>query len=351
MMNLVALAGEESFTNAMRRARSALNLLADLRIPPSPARFTVAYAHQSGEMSDLSLAMNRLIGHDRLTGQAVDELYQQFFGGDADRAELNYATQKVQDTVADVTEHVAASRKRNEGYGDHLRQFVAMLEGVGDDGLRDRASALLSETGELALEHQRLEDRLIFATRELDNLRRHLDRLEKEARKDPLTGIGNRTAFNRELRSAMAKAKRDDQPLCLLMIDIDNFKQFNDRYGHQMGDQVLKLVARQLQSVADSNSEPARYGGEEFVLILQRTDPRVAVEVAHRLRQVVAGKKVVNRRTRETLGQVTLSIGVALYRAGESAAELVHRADEAMYLAKAEGRNCVVSDDHPGMSA
>jgi diguanylate cyclase len=351
MMNLIALAvGDESFTNAMRRARSALNLLADLRIPPSPARFTVAYAHQSGDISDLSLAMNRLIGHDRLTGQAVDELYIQFFGGEVDRAELTFAAQKVQDTVSDATEQVAASRLKTDSYAESLRDFAQELE-TGAQDLGAKLAALLGETEEMARDHHQLEDRLTFALRELETLGRHLDRLEREARKDPLTGIGNRAHFNRALRSAIAKARRDEQPLCLLMIDIDHFKQFNDHYGHQMGDQVLKLVARQLVSVASDAHEPARYGGEEFALILRRCGSEQAVEMAHWLRKLVAGKKVVNRLTQETLGQVTLSIGAALYRPGETAAELVHRADEAMYLAKAEGRNCVVSDDHPGMSA
>jgi diguanylate cyclase len=349
MMNLIALAdAEESFTNAMRRARSALNLLADLRIPPSPARFTVAYAHQSGEINDLSLTMNRLIGHDRLTGQAVDEIYLQFFGGEVDRNELNYAAQKVQDTVADVTQQVGSSRQKTEGYQHHLEEFAEALRSGGDLGTA--MQALQAETVEMAKDQHQLEDRLAFTMRELETMRRHLERLEREARKDALTGIGNRAYFNHELRTAIAKAKRDAEPLSLLMIDIDNFKQFNDRYGHQMGDQVLKLVARQLVSVAGEGHEPARYGGEEFTLILPRTGPAEATEIAHKLRKLVAGKKVVNRLTQETLGQVTLSIGAGLYRPGETAAELVNRADEAMYIAKAEGRNCVVNDDHPHMS-
>ena len=351
MINLIALAGnDESFTNAMRRSRSALNLLADLRIPPSPARFAVAYAHQSGEVTDLSLTMNRLIGHDRLTGQSLDELYLQFFGSEFDGAELTFAAQKVQDTVADVTEQVAASRLKTDSYGEGLREFAAELE-AGSDDLGARVATLLAETEAMAKEHHQLEDRLTFTLRELDTLRRHLDRLEREARKDSLTGVGNRAYFNRALRNAIAKARRDEEPLSLLMIDIDNFKQFNDQHGHQMGDQVLKLVARQLVSVASDSHEPARYGGEEFTLILRRTALAQAVETAHWLRKLVAGKKVVNRLTQETLGQVTLSIGVALYRPGETAAEFVHRADEAMYTAKAEGRNCVVTDEHPGMSA
>jgi len=344
LTSLISLtASEDSLSNAMRRARSALNLLAELHIPPTPARFAVAYGHQLGEIADLSLAMNRLIGHDRLTGEAVDELYLQFFGNEFDRADLNYASQKIQDTVGDVAEQISVSLRRRKEFSEGLQGYAAALA---DGGVTpEQTKALLAATGEVERDHTQLQDRLDFTLRELETLRRDLDRLEREARLDPLTGIGNRALFDRQLRTALAHAKRDGEPLCLLMIDIDHFKQFNDLYGHQMGDQVLKLVARELAGVASEASEPARYGGEEFALILRRCDLAKAGGVAEKLRKKVEGKKVVNRRTGQTLGQVTLSIGVAQARPGESAAELVHRADEAMYRAKAQGRNCIVTDE------
>jgi diguanylate cyclase len=344
LTSLISLpAIDESLTNALRRARSALNLLAELRIPPTPARFAVAYAHQLGEIADLSLTMNRLIGHDRLNGEAMDELYVQFFGNDVDRADLNYASQKIADTVGDVSEQIAASLRRRKEFSAGLKAFAAAL--AGGHATSEQTEALLTVTGEVERDHAQLQDRLDFTLRELETLRGHLDRLEREARLDSLTGIGNRALFDRQLRTAIAHAKRDREPLSLLMIDIDHFKKFNDLYGHQMGDQVLKLVARQLAGVAGDVSEPARYGGEEFALILKRCELAEAAAVAETLRKKVEGKKVVNRRTGQTLGQVTLSIGVARIRSGESAAELVHRADEAMYRAKAMGRNCVVTDE------
>jgi len=344
LTTLTALtATDDSLDNALRRARSALNLLAELKIPPTPARFAVAYAHQLGEIADLSLTMNRLIGQDRLTSQAVDELYQQFFSGDGDRAELNFASQKIHATVGDVADQIGASRRRHQDFSAGLHGFATALA-KGTTTLA-QAEAMLMVTNEVDRDHQQLQDRLDFTLREIDTLRRHLDRLEREARLDPLTGIGNRSLFDRQLRAAVVFAKRDHECLCLLMIDIDNFKQFNDLYGHQMGDQVLKLVARQLAGITREATEPARYGGEEFVLILKRCDMTEAIKLADGLRKKVEGKKVVNRRTGQTLGQVTLSIGVARFRPGESAAELVHRADEAMYRAKAQGRNCVITDE------
>lgn len=334
---------DESLSNAMRRARSALNLLAELRIPPTPARFAVAYAHQMGALADLSLAMNRLIGHDRLTVEAVDELYQQFFANESSRADLNYASQKIQEAVGEVAEQIGSSSSRHQSFSEGLAGFAAALADGG--ATAEQTESMLNLTQEVNRDHRQLQDRLTFTMRELDNLRGQLDRLEREARLDPLTGIGNRAQFDRQLRAAVAHAKRDHAPLTLMMIDIDHFKGFNDVYGHQMGDQVLKLVAHQLTLVAGETRQPARYGGEEFALVLGRDDLAEAAKLAETLRKKVEGRKVINRRTGQTLGQVTLSIGVALYRAGETAAELVHRADEAMYRAKAQGRNCVATDE------
>ncbi len=334
---------EESLGDALRRARSAIGLLGDSLIPPTPARFAVAYAHQAGLNTDLSLAVNRLVSHDRLTAGAIDELYVQFFASDADRTELNYASQKIQATVGDVATRMNAARERNDGFVHDLQGFsTALSKGK---VTQSQAEALLETTLDINRDHEQLRERLNFTLRELETLRGHLDRLEKQAKVDALTGIGNRALFDRQLRAAVAQAKRDQSPLCLLMIDIDHFKRFNDVYGHQMGDQVLKLVARQLASVGDETAEAARYGGEEFALILNQCDLGEAAQLAEHLRRKVETKKVVNRRTGETLGQVTMSIGVARFRPGESAAELVHRADEAMYRAKAKGRNCVVSDE------
>jgi diguanylate cyclase len=334
---------EESFDKTVQRAHAALNLLAGALIPPTPPRFAVAYAHHLGAVPDLTLALTRLINHDRLNAESVDEFYHQFLATDPNQAELDAASRKIQSAVGEVAEQIGSSSVRHQSFADGLEGFAgALADGKATSG---QAQALLSLTREIGQDHKQLHDRLGQTMRELDVLRTQLDRLEREARRDALTGIGNRAQFDRQLRAAVSRVKREHQPLCLMMIDIDHFKRFNDLYGHQMGDQVLKLVAHQLALVGGEKHQPARYGGEEFALIVAGEGLAEAKALAETLRRKVEGRKVVNRRTGETLGQVTLSVGVTDFRDGESAAELVHRADEAMYRAKAAGRNCVVVDE------
>ncbi len=335
----------EDFALIQDRARLALGLLSQHRIPPTPARFTVAYVHHAGEMPDLSLAVNRLVGHNKLTATAVDEIFDQFYGRQIEEAELRNASQQIERTVNEVVEYIDTATDTAQRYGSVLAEFTDKAREQAAD-IGSAVSNMLDETHRMAETNRSLEEQLQASSREIALLREHLERLEMEASLDGLTGIANRKRFDASLREAMGAANRDQTNLALLMVDIDYFKRFNDTHGHLLGDQVLKLVARYLTDCIKGNDLAARYGGEEFGVILPRTRLEDAIAVAEQIRSHVASKKVVNRRTGQALGQVTLSLGAAEYRRGETAAELIHRADEALYLAKGGGRNRVMSESN-----
>ena len=131
--------------------------------------------------------------------------------------------------------------------------------------------------------------------------------------------------------------------LSLLMVDIDFFKKFNDEHGHQIGDEVIKLVARVLQSSIKGQDVAARYGGEEFSIILPDTSIQNAVSVGEHIRKSMASRKIVRRNSGKTFGNITLSIGAAQYEPGEAMSALIERADAALYQAKEGGRNRVMA--------
>jgi diguanylate cyclase len=132
--------------------------------------------------------------------------------------------------------------------------------------------------------------------------------------------------------------------LCLVMIDIDHFKRFNDTYGHPMGDQVLRLVARVIADNVKGRDTPARYGGEEFAVILPNTSLADAATVAEQLRRAVSKRRVTRRDTMQDLGSVTMSLGVSQFRPGEQLQHFIDRADAALYQAKRAGRDRVLSE-------
>ncbi|MCS7065689.1 MAG: GGDEF domain-containing protein, partial [Fimbriimonadales bacterium] len=158
--------------------------------------------------------------------------------------------------------------------------------------------------------------------------------LAQAAVTDSLTGLRNHRAFQESLISLAQMAERYGQPLSLIMLDIDYFKQFNDRFGHPAGDELLRQVASVLRRSARVYDVVARYGGEEFALLLPNTDLNEAVQVAERLRQQIAA-------IQNPHAPITASFGVATHRHGNAPATLLYEADSALYEAKRRGRNRV----------
>ena len=173
-------------------------------------------------------------------------------------------------------------------------------------------------------------------------------RLGQQNITDALTGIPNRRAYDQKLTEEFSRAKRTGAPLSLLLIDIDNFKSYNDNFGHPAGDTALQSVARVLMSSLRPYDFLARYGGEEFVIILPSTDLTDAIVVAERVRNLVASSEFPHRK-------FTISIGVARLDVDAGARALVQAADVGLYRAKAAGRNKVVvgklNDSSPAGSA
>ena len=163
--------------------------------------------------------------------------------------------------------------------------------------------------------------------------------------KDPLTGLFNRRYLDHALETAVARAERHEEDLACLMLDLDNFKWFNDRYGHSRGDKALRHVGSVLLQEVRSYDIVARYGGEEFTVLLPATGTAAALAMAERLRAAIEHASLGGVVDEESLSQ-TVSIGVAVFRQGiDRPADLMSRADKVLYRAKSEGRNCVVLAD------
>jgi diguanylate cyclase (GGDEF)-like protein len=159
---------------------------------------------------------------------------------------------------------------------------------------------------------------------------------------DYLTGLKTRGYFEQQLELEIKRSERRNDHFALLMVDIDHFKQLNDRYGHHVGDQVLRDVAALLMKDMREVDTVARYGGEEFVLILPETGIAGALQVANRLRQAVEQSKFFAGSPRD-VERLTISIGIAIFSDdGKLNRELIEAADSALYAAKSAGRNQVL---------
>lgn len=178
--------------------------------------------------------------------------------------------------------------------------------------------------------------------RELESVQSQLKALNRELAQqsttDTLTGLKNRREFDRALLEETARVTRNGTVLGLLIIDVDNFKPYNDEFGHVAGDEALAQVGAVLLKNSRTNDVAVRYGGEEFAVLLPDTDKHNAMVVAERIRAAIASAQW-------KLRTVTVSIGVAVTSRADDNPSLVERADQAMYEAKRQGRNCVIHLD------
>jgi diguanylate cyclase len=164
-----------------------------------------------------------------------------------------------------------------------------------------------------------------------------LEAAERESHLDALTGLPNRRYFD-ELLAIMGPRRREADSLAILMVDVDHFKRLNDRHGHGVGDEVLRLVAGAIARSLRAEDTPVRYGGEEFAVILRRASAPQAAEVAERIRHAVAE---LEPATMTVDDPVTVSVGVAVAGAEEVMTTVIERADQALYRAKRRGRDRV----------
>jgi diguanylate cyclase len=186
---------------------------------------------------------------------------------------------------------------------------------------------------------------------EINQLQENLEVVRTESLTDPLTSLSNRKHFDESLAQAIADSAERSEPLSLVMTDIDHFKNFNDTWGHLTGDQVLRLVAMSLKQNVKGQDIAARYGGEEFAVILPNTVLRSALTVADHIRRAVMSKELMKRSTGQNLGRVTISLGCATARKGDTVQSLIARADACLYAAKRSGRNRVICETDPEFAA
>ncbi len=218
------------------------------------------------------------------------------------------------------------------------------IEAGGDDYLHKPLSEVVLGAKVRAMQRiVQMRHSLLVLTRKLDSANRELTRLSAV---DGLTGIANRRQFDEALSREWRSGLRDREPLSLLMVDVDSFKQYNDGYGHQAGDECLKGVAETLRGQLRRPADiVARYGGEEFAAILPDTNPAGAVRVAEAMRSAVQAVGVPHEGS--AFGVITVSIGVATLvpQQAEGVTRLLSAADWGLYEAKRKGRNCVQAAD------
>jgi len=326
-------------------AKFALLMMEEENIDPTPQNYAVWYTYASQANPELKRTLDTHIDKKSLTAELCADIFAKFLAPVDKTAQVGALADKLEAEMGTAISLIDKAGHDAARYGEALESAGDEIENTkSDHDLSKVVGRLLSETRSAVDRTRAVEGQLSQASAEIQQLREELETAQTEANVDALTGLANRKNFDTMLARGTEEAKKDNHPLSLLVLDVDHFKKFNDTYGHQVGDQVLKLLGVVLKSNVKGQDTAARYGGEEFAVILPNTSLDNALKLAETIRVQVAGKSVVQRNSGEKLGQITISIGVAQYLRGEPMEQVIRRADQALYCAKGTGRNRVVSE-------
>ncbi|WP_417670495.1 GGDEF domain-containing protein [Roseibium sp.] len=325
---------------------SALAYIKRNTLPAYPRSYELWYTYSAGYNHGLNRAINQVIQEKgRLSTEEMQSIYGQFLAPTRLGDRLNDVGNKVSQEVEGIVDTLKMSADATSDYGNSLEKAGAKLKSLKDPEKLDRfITNMVQATHNAVASNKQLEAQLLESKRQIESLQANLETIRYESLTDELTTLNNRKHFDNTLERTIAQAKESSTSFALLLTDIDHFKKFNDTFGHQTGDQVLRLVALSVKQNVKSHDSACRYGGEEFAIILPQSTLEEAAEISEKIRVAVMSKELVKRSTGENLGRVTISIGISTFRPDDTAHSLIARADDALYAAKRGGRNMIKSE-------
>lgn len=330
-----------------REASAGLLRIAVQRMSEHPAAltptcYTVWYEYLAGINPRLTKVMDaKLKAGGLLDDKIIVDLHQRYCSDFSIEMQQSIR-QRSQDILGNIKQQAEEAKQRTSEFCGELEQSASSLAEKNDvDSLKHIITHLQGETISVASSMQGLSNSLEQSQRAVEQLRQQLDNARVEALVDPLTGVLNRRGFDSKMSELLEQALLDHVPLSLAVLDIDNFKQVNDSYGHLFGDQVIKGLAQILKANIKGKDAVARLGGEEFGLLLPETSIEGAGALCEKICRLMESSKIRRASKNEEIGGITVSIGVATLKVDEDPSGFYDRADQAMYASKGNGRNQV----------
>lgn len=325
-------------------ADRAFTLMKRHGVSPTPHAFHVFYAYAQGGPWLLVQAIDQHVGDKKAFAlEDIEQLYSSFIQSTESSAVIDGGA--LTSMIEDTMDQLQAAADRSKSYGAHLeRAEKALSNNPTQAAFQKLVDRLVAETNEVRKENNALKQSFETAKTEAESLKQRLEDTTEAVRRDALTKLPNRKGFDEAISKAWQSAEIEGVGAFLTLIDIDHFKLFNDRHGHQVGDEVLRRVAKAMGATVRPDDVVARYGGEEFACVISGGDRQEAAVIAEALRVAVKGTPLKDTKPGEAIDPVTISLGLAEHRKGETIEEWIERADEALYLAKSKGRNRVQMD-------
>ncbi len=313
--------------------------------PLNPTNFKIWYHYLIADNSHLTQEVDSIINSEKMfdyykfcqASLLLDEPISKL------ENKANQSCLRLQDGLGDIIKLLKSHLQSNEGFVDILDENVnSITEKTSPDQILNVLKNLVVESAKMQRNSQILEKKLGNYKERLEETKTALKKSLENEMKDALTLLPNRRFFDYTLEKEIVNAIANNSPMCLAIMDIDNFKLLNDNYGHLIGDDVLKYIGSLLLNSVKGQDTPARYGGEEFGIILPNTEVQEAVKLLENIREKIASSNLMLTVRKQTIGTITASFGVAQLDEKDSREELIHKADVKMYTAKETGKNRIV---------
>jgi diguanylate cyclase len=331
---------QNAFESSKKLIRVVLPLMVKHNIPMTPQNYSVWYAYAAGENGELQKVLDTMI-HNRepFTDTKLEMLYKKFVL-DLSAIEITKSFQdELLQILHTVLKEMAEINGRTDLYGSLISDSVGLLsEDKSLQEIKAIVNFIIAESRAVLEFGNTTKNKIQTVTSELQRMQAKFESACIEASTDFLTKVANRKSFNEAIEKLTSEADLSSKGLCLMIVDIDHFKKFNDEHGHLVGDEVLKFVAQKIKNQVKGNDFVARLGGEEFAILLPNTTLEGAKSVAENI-LLFFSQTTLKTVSDKKLGKITVSIGVANFSPGETPEKLIQRADDALYIAKAEGRN------------
>ncbi len=341
---ILSTQAEHSLSYSSYCLKLAVPLMIKHKMPITPLNYAIWYCYVSNKNPELNIALDKIIAEYKTCSHAhAKQLFNQYLSND-DLTLFYQLSGGLNDVVGkvhqDINEALNYSAEFNQTLqACHLKlKHVDISQESGFDDVLDCVARLSDESATLQNKAQDFQEQLTQAYAEITLLKQELVKSKDKAQKDPLTGLLNRGKFDDDIKR-FCQNNELAQVSVLTMIDIDHFKAFNDTFGHQKGDQVLRAVSAKLLKYVSSVGQIYRYGGEEFCFTAQFASISDMTNFTQQLRQAIAKLQIKKANSETVLSQVTASFGIAIKAKNSQPEQLIAQADKALYLAKEHGRN------------
>lgn len=321
--------------------KKIIPLLAQHQIAANPINYAIFYDYVAEQNPSLNTAVDELLSNqipfDYDTSFALYEAHI----CNVSLHSFENINEKIHQVLLQATDAIGETYTKAEQTNDSFQKKTAILETTSELAAgRSILKEIIQETRSLAATSRAMQIQLNAANVEMEQLRTELAQVRQIAVTDGLTGLLNRRAFDQTLTEIIEQS--GSETTCLSILDIDHFKRVNDTYGHTIGDHVIKYVATLLKKHAEDHHHVARYGGEELAIIMPNTPKQKAIEISETIRLEMEKSRLKRKTDNLTLGQITISIGIAELLSNDNPESFITRADSALYQAKASGRNKVM---------